>query len=113
MPMTILPVVSKVLGKVCDFQLQCNLRSNSLLSPEQHAYQLKKTTKTAWLEIKSIPLAGLEVKKVQERQNSNKVSNYISNPVNVMTGVWEGSVLGPIIFLFQRLEVLPVETIVD
>ena len=46
---------------------------------------------------------------MQERHNSIKVSN----PVNVMTGVWEGSVLGPIIFLFQRLEVLPVETIVD
>lgn len=152
-PVTILPAMSKVLEKVLNHQLQQHLKRNDLLSPEQHAYQPKKSTQTAWMEIDSITLAGLEAKKIvgyqlqdmsaafnlvdwkvlipklkmigcsdsvcdlmkdylNGRKNSVKVADYVSDPVDVATGVGEGSVLGPLLFLIQILEVSLVMVIV-
>ena len=152
-PVTILPAISKVLEKVLNFQLQEHLKKNGLLSPEQHAYQTQKSTQTAWMEIDSITLAGLEARKVvgyqlqdmsaafnlvdwkvlipklrmigcsEEvcammksymlgRRNSVKIADHVSDPVDVSTGVGEGSVLGPLIFLIQILEVSLVMEIV-
>ena len=39
------------------------------------------------------------------RQNSVKVRSHVSKPVPVSTGIGEGSVLGPLIFLICILEV--------
>ena len=47
----------------------------------------------------------------QERQNSVKVLKYVSDPIDVKTGAGEISVLGPIIFLIQILEVSQVMSI--
>lgn len=49
---------------------------------------------------------------MQGRKNSVKVGEFVTDPVDVKTGVDEGSVLGPIIFLIQILEVSLVMTIV-
>lgn len=49
---------------------------------------------------------------MQGRTNSVKVDGYVSDPVEVPTGVGEGSVLGPLIFLIQIIEVTEVMNVI-
>ena len=152
-PVTILDAMSKVVEKVLNQQLRDHLVKNNLISPEQHAYQDRKSVMTAWTEIDTITVSGLDRRKLvgyqlqdmsaafnlvdkdilkpklkmlgcseyviklidsymTGRTNSVKVQGYVSPAVQVETGVGEGSVLGPLIFLICILEVSCVMEIV-
>ena len=145
-PVTILDAMSKIVEKVLNAQLKQHLVSNGLISHEQHAYQERKSVMSAWSEIDTITMAGLDRRKLvgyqtqdmssafnlvdeviivpklrslgcseyvcrllqnymKGRKNSVKIGSHVSTPVSVETGVGEGSVLGPLLFLICILEV--------
>ena len=145
-PVTILDAMSKVVERVLNSQLKQHLVDNKLISPEQHAYQEKRSVMSAWTEIDTITVSGLDRRKLvgyqlqdlsaafnvvpkeilipklrrlgcsdyvcrllnsymSGRYNSVKIGQHVSPPVQVRTGVGEGSVLGPLIFIICILEV--------
>ena len=63
-PVTILNAMSKVVEKVLDKQLKHHLVSNGLISPDQHAYQEKKSVMSAWTEIDTITTAALDKRRL-------------------------------------------------
>lgn len=67
-PVVILPALSKPLEKILNHQMKEHLISNNLISEEQHAYQAKKSMATAWKELETITLAGLDRHKLMAYQ---------------------------------------------
>ena len=59
-PISILPVIAKVVEKVVQRQLQHYLSSNSLLSPTQHGFRPHHCTESALLQISDRALAGMD-----------------------------------------------------
>ena len=56
----ILDAISKVVKKVLNQQLKSHLVENGLISEQQYAYQERKLVMTAWTEIDTITMAGLD-----------------------------------------------------
>ena len=63
------------------------------------------------LGVSHLQPAGQESLDTKTVDDCSKVLKYVSDPINVKTGAGEVSVLGPIIFLIQILEVSQVMSI--
>ena len=143
-PVTLLPVMSKILEKVLNEQLNEYMENHRILSPSQHAYRAGKSTETAWADLdariqkatdngkyiglllvdmsaafnlvdKQIIVPKLKRMGVGEfavklifsyltcRKSRVKVKGLYSAWIAVKTGIGEGSVLGPLIFINSLL----------
>ena len=135
-PISILPVISKVIEKVVAKQLMNHLELNNLLSHTQHGFRAGLSTETALLKItdaiyenmnKKISLLTLcDLSKafdivshtllldkltvldvdsfwfndyLSERTQSVRIGKTISNALDIVYGVPQGSILGPILFI--------------
>ena len=139
-PVTLLPVMSKILETVLNAQLKNHMEVNGILCPDQHAYRKGKSTQTAWSDLdtriqkavdagryvglllvdmsaafnlvdKSIIIPKVKKLGVGEyaakllfsyltsRKSRTKVKGVYSAWVEVKTGIGEGSVLGPLVFI--------------
>lgn len=135
-PISLLPIVSKVLEKIVSVQLTQFLESNNLLSNTQHGFRPKLSTETALTVITDKIYSNMDAKKVSlltlcdlskafdsvspeillskcvelhidnfwfksymsERSQSVRLSNTLSDKINICYGVPQGSILGPILF---------------
>ena len=50
-PVTLLPILSKILEAVLNSQLKHHMEENRILGPSQHAYRKYKSTHTAWADL--------------------------------------------------------------
>ena len=139
-PVTLLPILSKILEAVLNSQLKHHMEENRILGPSQHAYRKYKSTHTAWADLdariqkatdsgrfvglllidmssafnlvaKEVIIPKLKELGVGEyaakmlhsyltnRKSRTKVKGVYSAWVEVKTGIGEGSVLGPLVFI--------------
>ena len=59
-PINLLPIASKLIEGVMNYQLKDYLESWELFSPSQHAYKANKGTVSCWLDIDTIVRTSLE-----------------------------------------------------
>ncbi len=135
-PISLLPIISKVLEKVFTNQLTQFLESNKLLSTFQHGFRPKLSAETALTYVTDKIYQNMDSKKVtvltlcdlskafdsvshqilllkcsdlnidnfwfnnylQNRTQSVRLNNILSNEMNITCGVSQGSILGPILF---------------
>ena len=50
-PVTLLPVMSKILETVLNMQLKNHMEATNILCSSQHAYRASKSTETAWADL--------------------------------------------------------------
>ena len=139
-PVTLLPIMSKILEAVLNTQLKSHMEVNRILSRNQHAYRSSKSTQTAWADLDTLIQKAVDsgkyvgillvdmsaafnlvskeiiVPKLQKlgvgrfaaklihsyltsRKSRVKVKGVYSAWIEVKTGIGEGSVLGPLIFI--------------
>ena len=139
-PVTLLPIMSKLLEGVLNGQLKAHMERHRILGASQHAYRSSKSTQTAWADLdakiqkatdagkyvglllvdmsaafnlvsKEVIVPKLKLLGVGEfaarllfsyltsRQSRVKVKGVYSAWIMVKTGIGEGSVLGPLVFI--------------
>ena len=166
-PVTLLPVLSKILEGILNAQLKRHMELHRILSPNQHAYRASKSTDTAWADLdariqkatdsgkyvglllvdmsaafnlvakeiivpklKQLGVGDFAAKLIHSyltsRKSRVKIKGMYSAWIQVKTGIGEGSVLGPLIFILtivccsivlyraiERLKTLSIEAKID
>ena len=139
-PVTLLPVLSKILEGILNHQLKMHMEQQRIMSSDQHAYRSFKSTDTAWADLDTriqkatdtgkyvglllvdmsaafnlvakeiiVPklkqlgvgdfAARLIFSYLTSRKSRVKIKGMYSAWIQVKTGIGEGSVLGPLIFI--------------
>ena len=139
-PVTLLPILSKVLEKVLNGQIKKHFEENRIFDPGQHAYRSNKSCQTAWVDLDTKILKAVDEGKyvglllvdmsaafnvvakevvipkmkklgvgpfaakllasyLSGRRSRVKIKGRMSDWILVATGIGEGSVLGPVIFI--------------
>ena len=135
-PLSLLPVISKILEKVVTNQLMYFLESSKLLSNTQHGFRPRLSTQTALTVITNKIFNNMDSRKItmltlcdlskafdsvdheillkkcsalkidffwfksyiENRAQSVRLNNTVSNMMNIAYGVPQGSILGPVLF---------------
>lgn len=135
-PISLLPIISKILEKVVTNQLMLFLESSQLLSNTQHGFRPRLSTETALTVVTNKIFSNMDSKKItmltlcdlskafdsvsheillrkcsalkidvfwfknyiENRAQSVRLNNTISNKLNITYGVPQGSILGPVLF---------------